>query len=235
MVNMKKVILNQKSYLLYDELVSFKKDFEKVKPKKYEFVLFPAVQYLSLFKDSKYLVGTQNFFSYQTGSFSGEANLESLKDMGITYTLVGYFERRKIMFEPYSIAREKLFKSLNSKCNTILCVGEENRKLRPFSYIKKELNFYLKSIESSNIKYLSICYTPSYALSSADKSVESIAKVVEKIKTYFNKKFGIEIDVYYGGNVEISNAKEIYDICDGIMLGDESVDIKLLKELLKEL
>jgi triosephosphate isomerase len=139
------------------------------------------------------------------------------------------------MFEPYSIAREKLFKSLNSKCNTILCVGEENRSLRTFAYIKKELNYYLKSIESTNIKYLSICYTPSYALSSADKSVDSIRKIVENIKKFFSKKFGIEIDVYYGGNIEISNVKEIYDICDGIMLGNESVDIKLLKELLKEL
>ena len=34
---MKKVILNQKSNLLYDEVVSFKKAFDKLKAKNYEF------------------------------------------------------------------------------------------------------------------------------------------------------------------------------------------------------
>ena len=51
---MKKVILNQKSYLFYDEMVKFKNDFDKLKPNNYEFVLFPPILYLSMFKDSKY-------------------------------------------------------------------------------------------------------------------------------------------------------------------------------------
>ena len=55
-VIMKKIVLNQKSYLFYDEMVEFKKEFDKIKPKKYEFVLFPPIQYLSMFKDSKYSV-----------------------------------------------------------------------------------------------------------------------------------------------------------------------------------
>ena len=125
---MKKIILNQKSYLLYDEIIEFKKNFEKIKTKDYEFILFPSVLYLTLFKDVNYKVGTQNFYSYKTGSFSGEINLESLKNIGINYTLVGHFERKKILNESYEDTKEKLFKSLNSKCNTILCVGEENKR-----------------------------------------------------------------------------------------------------------
>ena len=52
MVNMKKIILNQKSYLMYDEMVEFKKEFDKFKLKNSEFILFPPVHYLALFKDS---------------------------------------------------------------------------------------------------------------------------------------------------------------------------------------
>ena len=235
MVNMKKVILNQKSYLSYNEIVDFKKDFDKLKQKDYEFILFPSVQYLSLFNGSKYSVGTQNFFSYNYGSFCGEINLESLKDMGINYTLIGHFERKKIIGETKEVIKEKLYKSLSSKCNTILCIGEDNRLKKDTSYVKKELAYYLKSIETSSLKYLSICYLPSHALSEADKSINSIKKVIDVIKKYISTKYNIDIEVYYGGLIENSNIKEIYDITDGIMLDTQSNDIKLVKELLKEL
>ena len=234
-MNMKKIILNQKSYLMYDEVIEFKKEFDKLKTKDYEFILFPSIQYISLFKDSKYDVGTQNFFSVQVGSFTGEVNIESLKDMGINYTMIGHFERRKIIGESYDIMKEKLYKSLSSKCNTILCVGEDSKLKNEKSFVKKELNYYLKSIESDTLKYLSICYLPSNALDEADKSIDKINKVVSYIKEYFKNKYDIDISVYYGGNIEVSNIKEIYEMCDGIMFDTQSNDIKLIKELLKEL
>ena len=235
MVSMKKIILNQKSYLLYDEIIEFKKELDKIKNKDYEFILFPPVQYLALFKDAKYKVGTQNFYTYGMGSFTGEINLESLKDMGINNTLIGYFERRKFMFEPYEIAKEKLFKSLSSKCETILCLGEESKTRKPFSYIKKEINYYLKSIESSTLKYLSFAYVPSYALGIASKDTEDIVKVIDRIKKYVSSKYDIEVEVYYGGSIDNSNVKEILEVSDGILLDKQAVDINLLKELLKEL
>ena len=57
---MKKVILNQKSYFFYDDMVKFKNSFDKLKTNDYEFIIFPPILYLSMFKDSKYKVGTQN-------------------------------------------------------------------------------------------------------------------------------------------------------------------------------
>ena len=235
MVNMKKIILNQKSYLLYDEIVKFKSEIEKIKSKDYEFILFPSIQYLSLFNKSKVSVGTQNFYSVKTGSFTGGINLESLKDMGINYTLLGHYERRKIIGEQYEETKEKLYKSLSSRFNTILCVGEDSKLKRDISYVKKELKYYLKSMESSSLKYLSIAYVPSHAMSEADKNIDSIRKVVDYIKDYFTSKYNIDIEVYYGGYIENSNIKEIYEVCDGVLLDTQSIDIKLIKELLKEI
>ena len=235
MVNMKKIILNQKSYLLYDEIVKFKSEIEKIKSKDYEFILFPSIQYLSLFNKSKVSVGTQNFYSVKTGSFTGGINLESLKDMGINYTLLGHYERRKIIGEQYEETKEKLYKSLSSRFNTILCIGEDSKLKRDISYVKKELKYYLKSMESSSLKYLSIAYVPSHAMSEADKNIDSIRKVVDYIKDYFTSKYNIDIEVYYGGYIENSNIKEIYEVCDGVLLDTQSIDIKLIKELLKEI
>ena len=232
---MKKIILNQKSYLLYDEIVEFKKNFEKIKTKDYEFILFPSVLYLTLFKDVNYKVGTQNFYSYKTGSFSGEINLESLKNIGINYTLVGHFERKKILNESYEDTKEKLFKSLNSKCNTILCVGEENKRSKPFNYIKKQINYYLKSIESQNLKYLSIAYIPTWAVGVANNKISKIEKTINDIKKLLNNKYKIDCEVYYGGYIDNENIKEIYDICDGVVLDKESINIDELKSLISKL
>ena len=233
---MKKVILNQKSYLLYDEMIKFKISFDKLKPKKYEFVIFPPLLYLSLFKDSKYSVGTQNFYSYKSGSFTGELNLESLKDIGINYTIISHFERKKLIEETYSMAKEKLFKSLNSKCNTILFVGEQKKTRKPFNYIKKELNYFLKEIETSNINYLSIAYEPNWAVGSGDiQCIDKIKSTIIQIKQYVCNKYKVDIDVYYGGSIDKENIKEIFEHTDGIVLGKVSTNIDELKELLQHI
>ena len=220
---------------MYDEMVEFKKEFDKFKLKNSEFILFPPVHYLALFKDSKYKVGTQNFYSYKAGSFTGEVNLEALKDMNINYTMIGHYERRKFIYEPYEIAKEKLFKSLNSKCETILCVGEQSKTRRPFSYIKKEISFYLKSIESATLKYLNIAYVPSISIGLAEKDISSITTIIEKIKSFVKHKYSIDVEVYYGGSIDNSNINEVMNVCDGIIIDKDSTDINLLKELLKEL
>ncbi len=233
---MKKVILNQKSYLLYDDMVKFKTSFDKLKPSKYEFIIYPPLLYLSMFKDSKYKVGVQNFYSYKMGSFTGELNLESLKNININYTLVGHYERRKIMYEEYAMAKEKLFKSLSSKCNTILCVGEEKHLRKPFSYVKKELNYYLKSIDSSSIKYLSIAYEPNWAIGTGDvQDISKIEQTVTLIKDYIYKKYNYNIEVYYGGSINENNIKSIFDICDGVVLGKISTDYKELINLINNI
>ena len=41
---MKKVILNHESYLMYDEISKFKKDFNSLKYNNIEFILFPMAR-----------------------------------------------------------------------------------------------------------------------------------------------------------------------------------------------
>ena len=230
---MKKIILNQKSYLSYEEISDFIKKYDKIKTKKgYEYIIFPPVLYLTLFKDKEYKVGTQNFFSYGYGSFTGEIALEALKNMNINYTMVSHPERKKIIGETYSIAKEKLYKSLSSKFHTILFVGELKYYKNPFSYIKKELNYYLRDIESDNLKYLSICYEPSWSVGSSEiDDLKKIAKVINKIKEYVFKKYNIKVEVYYGGQVDKNNINDILNIADGIAIGKLSTDINKVIEI----
>ena len=143
---MKKIIFNHKSYLLYDELIKYKDEFDKLDDN-FEYILFPQLIYLSLFNCDKYKIGAQNFYSSNMGSFSGEVNLESLKSIGVKYTMIGQYERIKFLNENKIDIKDKLYKSLNAKFNTLLCVGEDKRTNRPFFKIKREPNYYLKGID----------------------------------------------------------------------------------------
>ncbi len=233
---MKKVVLNQKSYLLYNDMINFKNDFDNINNINYDFILFPPILYLTLFKDAKYRIGTQNFFSSKMGSFTGELNLESLRDINVSYTLIGHYERRKIIEESKEVTKEKLFKSLSNKFNTILCVGEYKKTKKPFNYIKKELNYYLKSIETSNLKHLSIVYEPNWAIGSGEiQCIDKITKTIIQIKEYIKTKYNLDIEVYYGGSITKENAKNVFDVSDGILLGKSSINIDELKSIINEL
>jgi len=215
------------------EMEEYKKSFDKLKSKDLEFIIFPPLLYLSMFKKTEHKVGTQNFFSYNMGSFTGEISLEQLKEINVKYTLVGHYERRKIMFESYAVSKEKLYKSLKSKFNTILCIGEPKKTNKPFNYVKKELNFYLRNIESSNIKYLSIAYEPNWAVGSGQvQSIDKISKTINRIKKYVYDKYQFDIEVYYGGSIDKDNVKEILEVSDGIILGKKSIYIDEIKDMI---
>lgn len=231
---MKKIILNHKSYLLYDEVLDYKKNLNRIKSDEYEFIVFPQLVYMPVFSFSKYSLGTQNFYSSKMGSFTGEINLESLKSLNVKYTMISQYERIKLLNENKEDSREKLYKSLNSKFNTLLCIGEEKRVQRPFYIIKGKINYYLKNVDKSKLKYLSIVYEPSYSIRNANiKDIKYLEDLIIKIKNYVKSRYHINIDIYYAGLIDNDNFKQIINICDGIVLGKKSTDIKFIKDLLE--
>ena len=231
---MKKIILNHKSYLLYDEIIKYKKELERLKTNEYEFVIFPQLIYLSLFNDCKYSIGSQDFYSSSVGSFTGEVNLESLSSVNVEYTMISQYERNKLLGEDKSESREKLYKSLNSKFTTLLCIGEDKRTAKPMYSIKNKINYYLKNIDRNKLKKISIIYEPSYSIRNANiKDIMYLKDLLKKIKNYIKSRYNINVDVYYAGLIDEQNFSDIINICDGIVLGKKSTDINFIKDIIK--
>ena len=147
-----------------------------------------------------------------------------------------FFSKYVVIGESKNEIKEKLYKSLDCKFNTFLCIGENKKTARPFFSIKKEINFYLKNIDKSKLKNLSIIYEPNYSIGSAYiNDIDYITMNIRKIKCYVKNKFNINIEVFYGGLINKENIKQIINICDGIIIGKRSSDILVMKELLCEL
>lgn len=231
---MKLIIFNHKSYLEYDKILEYKREITKILPKNNELIVFPQMIYLSLFKNSKINIGAQNFYSYNEGSFTGETNIKALKSLGVKTLLLGHSERKELVNETYDLIRDKLFKSLNAKVNTVLCVGEIKEKTNATKYLKKELSFYMHGLEEDNLNYLTIAYEPAWAIGGFESlELKKIESRINTIKKFFNKKYNRDIKVLYGGSVSKENLKEILEISDGVLIGKNSADIEKVKELIK--
>ena len=222
---MKLLVLNNKCFLSYNEIIEYKKELDKLKLNN-ELVLFPNLAYISMFKDVKYEIGAQNFYSYNYGAYTGEVNLASLKELNVTYTLVGHPERLILKLDTYEEIKDKLFKSLNSNFKTILCIGKDN----DFKIIKKELKYYLKNIDHTSLKNLIIAYEP---IDIEKVNTDDIIYIMTEVKKYILKHFDVEVPFIYGGFVNKDNIGDILNITDGVLIGKESSDIKVVKDMLK--
>lgn len=233
---MKKIILNQKSYLLFDEIMQFKSEFNRMNKSHFDFVLFPQIIYLSMFDPKNYCLGAQNFYSSKVGSFTGEVNLESLNSIGVSYIMLNQYERVKLMNEDKKIVREKLYKALDNKFNVILYIGENKRTNKPMFSIKNEINYFLNSVDKKLLKYISIVYEPRYFVSKTDlNDINNIKKNIKKIKNYIKSKYSVNVDIYYSGYIDIENVNEIIDGCDGIVINKSSTSVDDIKNILNEI
>lgn len=227
---MKKIILNHKSYLSYEEITKYIKDMNNIKTKE-ELIIFPSINYLALFALSKYKVGAQNFYSYNYGSYTGEVCLESLKSMNVNYTIVSHPERILLRLDSYEEMKDKLFRSLNMDFKTILCVGHDNS----IKTIKKELKFYLKGVEYDSLKNLLIAYEPASHIDSSNVNLNEIAYVTDFIKKYMQKHYEIDTPILYGGGISKDKISDVLKLTDGVLIGKTSTNIQYLKEILKSI
>ena len=191
----------------------------------------PNIAYISLFKNTKHKLGSQNFYSYNYGSYTGETSLEILENLGVEYTLVGHPERITLRLDTFEEIREKLFKSLNSGFKTILCLAHDEKE----STLKKELKYYLKGIDTSSIKNLIISYEPASKIESSNVRLKDIKIVKEIVKTYLKKEYEIDVPYLYGGGITKDNIEEVLKITDGVIIGKSGTKIEELKEILNNI
>lgn len=218
------IILNQKSYFnSFDDIKKYQNDLKNYKDK---IVVMPSFIYLSSFIENGFTVGCQNVSDEDVGAYTGEVSASSLKDLGVSYVLIGHSEiRRKYKDEDLRI-KSKINFCLKNGLKVILCIGE---------YEKNTLNYDLIDSQLEGIKKnVIISYEPVWAIGSGvTPSISDISSTIKyiKLKGYSH--------VLYGGSVNDRTIKDlslIKDI-DGFLVGSCSVNfadvIKMIEVLSK--
>jgi len=204
---------------------------------------FPFISTLKQLKKKKIALGAQNTYFEQKGAFTGEVSLYMLRDLGVTYVIVGHSERRS-MGETDEMINKKVIACLKAKLTPILCVGESTRT-NDASYlniVKNQLTSCIEGVQKSQMKNIVIAYEPVWALSSTLDRHDATPHDFEEMKIYIKKvlsdmssqTIASGVRIMYGGSANKDNAESFLRAgADGLLPGKASLDVKNFSKIVE--
>ena len=199
----KMIILNHKMNLEYDEVHDYIDKLNNIKTDN-NIIVCPTNIYLESFLNyCNWGIGAQNFYHKSLGNYTGEVSILQLKSMGIEYSLVGHYERKKYFNETNKIIHDKLIACLEANIMPILCFGETGN----IEEAKKTLDCLLKDIE--NINFIAFAYEPLKV--SKNVTINQISDDISSIYDYLKDKYQTKPIIIYGGGVSKDDINKLLE------------------------
>lgn len=186
-------------------------------------------------------VAAENCNEIDSGAFTGEVSVPMLKEVGITYCIIGHSERRTYYAETSAHCAAKAKRLFAADITPILCVGETEAEYdagKTAEVLKKELEESLAGLTADEVAKMVIAYEPIWAIGtgkSADvNTAESCCKLVrDTVKALYDAATAEAVRIQYGGSVKPANIAE-YMACpdiDGALIGGASLKVDSFKAL----
>ena len=186
-------------------------------------------------------VAAENCNEIDSGAYTGEVSVPMLKEVGITYCIIGHSERRTYYAETSAHCAAKAKRLLAADITPILCVGETEAEYdagKTAEVLKKELEESLAGLTAEEVAKMVIAYEPIWAIGtgkSADvNTAESCCKLVrDTVKALYDGATAEAVRIQYGGSVKPNNIAE-YMACpdiDGALIGGASLKVDSFKAL----
>jgi len=202
------------------------------------FIYLERMQVLLKDKDKENLIslGAQNCHWEDKGAFTGEVSASMLKNLGISYVIIGHSERRWKMLETDEMINKKIKTILKHGLTPILAVGEKKREGNYRDMVTNQLTQALAGIDPNDIKKIIIAYEPVWAIGTGiyDKPEDTV-EMVDLIRDYLSKLQISDFKVLYGGSVNSGNIADFVlkaDI-DGVLVGGASINQEEFKGIIK--
>lgn len=184
-------------------------------------------------KGTNIKVGAQNMHFEESGAFTGEVAPGMLKEMGVSYVIIGHSERRQYFNETDETVNKKLKAAYNHNIIPILCIGEtlsDREGNVTEKVLENQVKLDLEGLTKEQVEELIIAYEPIWAIgtgktATADQANETIAFIRETVGAMFGKDVAEKVRIQYGGSVKPSTIKEQMgksDI-DGGLIGGASL------------
>ncbi|MCS7171624.1 MAG: triose-phosphate isomerase [Aquificaceae bacterium] len=203
---------------------------------------FPSLCVASeMLKDSSIKLGAQNCHHDKKGAYTGEVSLDMLKELGISYVIVGHSERRWIFGESDEFVNKKITACLKASVRPILCVGErleEREAGLTFKVVETQIRLALSGLEEFTDS-LDIAYEPVWAIGTGNPATPEDAQVVhayiKDLLCHINPKHGGKTRVLYGGSVNPRNSGDYMRMkdVDGLLVGGASLEPESFAQIIK--
>ncbi len=186
-------------------------------------------------------VAAENCNELDSGAYTGEVSVPMLKEVGITYCIIGHSERREYYAETSAHCAAKAKRLFEAGITPILCVGETEADYdagKTAEVVSTELKESLAGLTAEEVGKIVIAYEPIWAIGtgkSADvNTAEACCKLCrDTVREVYGDEAADSVRVQYGGSVKPNNIKE-YMACediDGALIGGASLKVDSFKEL----
>ena len=178
-------------------------------------------------------IGAENLHFEDKGAFTGEVSADMLKDLGVTYVIIGHSERRQYFAETDETVNKKVIKALEKDLLPILCVGEslEEREAGiTMDLITIQIKKAFAGISADDAKKVVIAYEPIWAIgtgkTATDEQAEEVCAEIRKVlASLYDDATAKEITIQYGGSMNAGNAEGLLakPNIDGGLIGGASL------------
>lgn len=233
----------QDTKLFFDEFIPLFKNIDEEKKSIVNLVfcvpyvsVITALESVKKYNIKNIFVGAQNCYFENFGAFTGEVSASMLNTMGACYSIIGHSERRSLFNDTDEIISKKVDSCLSNNLKVILCVGENLEQKKSGltekiikSQLEKDLNF----VTDLDFKNITVAYEPVWSIGSKQSApISEVERVVQFIRDcilkIYGKKAEEELNVIYGGSLNLGNASDILKIrgIDGGLFGRASLNSK---------
>ena len=201
-----------------------------------EVIVCPPAVYLweigRQLKDSDIALGAQTVCAEAHGAFTGEICATMLRDVGVSYVIVGHSERRALYREDDALVARKFVATQTAGMTPILCVGEtleEWERGQTEAVVARQLDAVLAVAGIAALGRAIVAYEPVWAIGTGKNATPDQA---QSVHGFLRGRIAARdatiaggLRLLYGGSVKAANAAELFgkpDV-DGGLVGGASL------------
>lgn len=188
-------------------------------------------------------IAAENVYPKIEGAYTGEISPKMLKDIGVTYVILGHSERREYFKESDEFINQKVKAVLEIGMKPILCIGEkleERESGKTFEVLSKQIKGGLADLSKEEAGKVIIAYEPVWAIGTGKTATPEMAQETHKavrnvLAEMFGKDIADKMIIQYGGSMKPENAKDLLgqEDIDGGLVGGASLKADSFFEIIK--
>jgi triosephosphate isomerase len=200
------------------------------------FLHIPFVQ--QTLKNERFAIAAQNCIA-KSGAFTGEVSLDLLRDIGISWVILGHSERRQYYGETNDVVASKVDAAINAGFTVIACIGEtlkEREDGRTATVVITQLATIAQKLRVESWAKVVVAYEPVWAIGTGKVATPEQAQEVHHIirqwvASNVQAEVAARLQILYGGSVTAANAESLYSKADvnGFLVGGASLKPEFVK------
>ncbi len=183
-----------------------------------------------IIKGSTVKLGAQDVFWEASGAFTGKISCVMLKNVGVTYVIIGHSEQRQYFSETDESVNKKVKATLSAGLLPIICVGEtleERKSGKMDTVIERQAKGAFAGFSREDALKCTIAYEPVWAIGTGETATPKQANdahifIRKIIAGLYGSQTANEMRIQYGGSMKPENARELLaqsDVDGGLIGG----------------